>query len=81
MALKANVISLERGYQHIDNLRAIRIISEDYNILIMDDYVPLIGEVVGSVTFVGKDGNMVDLTRIHGFYRHSKNEFSLLLEN
>lgn len=81
MAIKANIMSLEHGYEHLENLRAVRIISSHYNILIMDDYVPIIGEVQGTISFVNKEGTARELRNVHGFYRHSKNEFSFLMDD
>jgi len=78
--IKGTVISLERGYEHVDGLKAVRIVSKTYNILIMADYVPIIGEVKGSVALIANDGTARLYDKVHGFYRHSKNEFTFLLE-
>lgn len=80
MAIKANIISVKDGYTHLEDLRIIRIVSRTYNIMIMDDYVPIIGEIEGSVDFQGKDGTHHEYKDIHGYYRHCRNEFSLMLE-
>ena len=78
--IKATIISLQRGYEHLEGLRAVRIVSDAYDILIMTDYVPIIGEVNGTVTLIANDGTMRKYENVHGFYRHSKNEFTFLLE-
>ena len=80
MAIRASIISLKDGYTHLENLKAIRIISTNYNILIMDDYVPIIGEVKGSIAFESKDGTVKAFQNVHGYYRHCRNEFSFMME-
>lgn len=80
MAIKANIISVRDGYTHLENILMIRIKSRTYNLLIMDDYVPLIGEIDGNVDFQGKDGVHHEYNNVHGYYRHCKNEFSFMME-
>lgn len=80
MALKATIISLKDGYTHLEDLRSITIVSKGYNIMIMEDYVPLIGEVDGSVSFTAKNGEKTEFSSVHGYYRHCRNEFSFMME-
>lgn len=77
--IHAKVISLQMGYEHFRNLKGIMIKSSKYNILIMEDYLPVIGEVIGDVTLIGDDFQK-KYEGIHGFYKHSGNEFELLLK-
>lgn len=76
--IRAKVISMRSSLLEIERVSLIRVLSKDFNLLIMDDYMPVIGEVKGSVTIV----NDVDEYRfddINGFFSCRKNEFSLLL--
>lgn len=57
----------------------VRIVSRDYNILILKDYMPTIGKVKGSVQIVGKD-IMESLDDIEGYYVFRQNQFELLIE-
>ena len=78
--ISAEVVDRENGAQSYNNIRMIRIISNDHNLLIMEDYMPVIGEVTGKVELV-MDDKIVPFSPIHGFYMHKKNQFSLLIEN
>ena len=78
--ISAEVVDRRIGAQSYNNIRMIRIISNDHNLLIMEDYMPVIGEVTGKVELV-MDDMIVPFSTIHGFYMHKKNQFSLLIEN
>lgn len=77
--IKANIFSIENGDIHFDNVKSIRILSKKYNILIMEDYLPVIGEVDGSVSIALED-HSEDFNNIVAYYKHSKNEFELLIK-
>lgn len=77
--ITANTFSMSEGAKEYIGLKGIRIKSKDYNLLIMEDYLPLIGKVEGDVTFIGED-ETTTLDNIVGFYRHSHNNFELLIK-
>ena len=70
--MKVRIFDMEHGLVEYENVKTIRIISKDYNLLIMKDYLSIIGEIVGSVDIKGKN---VDLSfkQIKAFYMNSKN--------
>lgn len=74
------VFDMKQGLVEYKDVKTIRIISKDYNLLIMKDYMPVIGEIVGSVDIKGED---VDLSfkQIKAFYMNSKNIFNLMIED
>lgn len=74
------VFDMKQGLVEYKDVKTIRIISKDYNLLIMKDYMPIIGEIVGSVDIKGED---VDLSfkQIKAFYMNSKNIFNLMIED
>lgn len=78
--IKAQIVNRNVGLTEYEDIRMIRIKSVDHNLLIMEDYMPVIGEVTGLVEFVFKDKS-VPYENVHGFYMHKQNEFSLLIEN
>ena len=43
--IKVKVFDIRNGMRVYDNIKIIRIISKDYNLLIMKDYLPIIGEI------------------------------------
>lgn len=75
----AEVVDARNGLQQYENIHMIRVKSRDYNLLIMEDYMPVIGEINGYVEIIFDD-NTIKLENIHGFYMHKKNKFSLLIE-
>lgn len=78
--IRAEVVDREIGVQRFENIRLVRLKSYDHNLLIMEDYMPIIGEVAGFVELVFDD-KTVEFNPIHGFYMHKQNKFSLLIEN
>lgn len=77
--IKVRVFDMKNGLVEYENVKTIRIISKDYNLLIMKDYLSVIGEIVGSVDIKGEE---VDLSfkQIKAFYMNSKNVFNLMIE-
>ena len=78
--MKAKVVSLLNGLQEYDNLEMIRIKSDRHTLLIMQNFLPVIGELYGSVEFVFEN-NIIGMTGLKGYYLHKKNSFSLLVED
>lgn len=69
----------EKGLEEFGNVRYVRLISKGYNLLIMEDYLPVIGELDGSVCFLTDDKEH-ERKHIKGYFMHKNNEFSLMLE-
>jgi len=78
--IKAKVVSLDKGLISYSDIRMIRLKSKTHTLLIMEDYLPIIGELNGMVEFVFED-NTETLTDIKGFYMHKNNEFHLLIND
>ena len=77
--IRANVFSIENGYESFENIKSIRIVSKKFNILIMEDYLPVIGEVDGNVSLTFDDETK-EIENITGYFKHSHNEFELLIK-
>ena len=60
------------------DIQVIRIVSKDYNLLIMKDYLPIIGEIEGNVD-IKSDNEEINLKNIKAFYMNSNNEFNLMI--
>ena len=77
--IKVRVFDMEHGLTEYENVKTVKIVSKDYNLLIMKDYLSVIGEIVGSVDIKGEE---VDVTfnGIKAFYMNSKNVFNLMIE-
>ena len=77
--IKVRIFDMEHGLIEYEDIKIIRIISKDYNLLIMKDYLPIIGEIDGSVDI---KSDTVDLSYkdIKAFYMNSNNVFNLMIK-
>lgn len=75
---KVRIFELNHGLREYDEIKVVRITSKDYNLLIMVDYLPILGEFDGNIDIKGND---VDLSfkNIRGFYMNSNNVFNLMI--
>ena len=73
------VFDIRNGMRVYDNIKIIRIISKDYNLLIMKDYLPIIGEIEGSVD-IKNDVVNESFKNIKAFYMNSDNVFNLMIK-
>lgn len=73
------VISFQNGYQIYHNVKLIRLKSKKYNLLIMIDYMPLVGELDGNISIVS-DKEEIKLDNVQGFYVMKNNVFKLLIK-
>ena len=77
--IKVKVFDIRNGMRVYDNIKIIRIISKDYNLLIMKDYLPIIGEIEGSVD-IKNDVVNESFKHIKAFYMNSDNVFNLMIK-
>lgn len=76
--MKVRIFNLDGLVEYTD-VKIVRIISKDYNLLIMKDYLPIIGEIEGSVD-IKSDKEEINLKNIKAFYMNSNNEFNLMIK-
>ena len=77
--ITATVLGIDEGFQKFEQVDMIRIKSEKYTLLIMEDYMPVIGRIDGMVEIVSGEDTR-SFQPIHGFYTHRKNTFELLIK-
>lgn len=77
--IKVRIFDIENGLREYKGIKIIRIISKDYNLLIMKDYLPIIGEIEGSVDIKNDEVNL-SFKDIKAFYMNSNNEFNLMIK-
>ena len=77
--IKVRVFDMEHGLVEYENVKTVKIVRKDYNLLIMKDYLSVIGEIVGSVELKGENVD-VAFNGIKAFYMNSKNVFNLMIE-
>lgn len=59
-----------------DDVKFIKLISEKYNLIIMKDYLPIIGEVQGSIE-IGREKENINMKKVRGYFMHKHNKFNL----
>ena len=77
--ITATVLGIDEGFQKFEQVDMIRIKSEKYTLLIIDDYMPVIGRIDGMVEIVSGEDTR-SFQPVHGFYTHRKNTFELLIK-
>ena len=77
-SIRVKIFSLQSGLEILENVKVIRIKSKDYNLLIMPDYMPLLGEIQGNIDFENSE-NSKSLKNINAYYMNTNNEFSLIV--
>ena len=73
------VFTLKNGLECFGEVSIVRIKSKDYNLLIMKDYMPIIGEIDGNLEIEGVDINK-EYKNIKGYYMHYDNTFNIIIE-
>ena len=63
--MKVKILNIQNGLKTYDKVSIIKIKSKKYNLSIMEDYLPVIGEIDGDVEIIALD-NFVKLTNIIG---------------
>ena len=76
--MTARILGFHEGLKVLEHVDLIRIVSSTYNLLILKDYMPVIGEIKGNVELVSSD-TTASFENITGYYMHSHNEFELLI--
>ena len=74
-----NVFDLKSGLTTYENASYVRIVSKDYNLLIMLDYIPIIGELQGKVDIKTEKGEL-HFENIIASYMNSNNVFNLMIQ-
>ena len=74
------IFTLKNGLEVIDNVSAVRIKSKDYNLLILKDYLPIIGEIDGSFEIEASEGNNILRDNIKAYYLIENNVINILIE-
>ena len=64
--------------QRIDNVKVIRVKDKNYNLLIMKDYWPVVGEIDGKILI--ESDREYSFSCINGFYSVSHNIFHLIIK-
>ena len=77
--ITVNVFELKSGLTVYENVSYVRITSKDYNLLVMLDCMPIIGEIEGRVDIKIPDRE-VNFENIRASYMNSNNVFNLMIQ-
>lgn len=77
--IKVRILSLKRGLVEYNDVQFIRILSKKYNLIILKDYLPIIGEIIGNIE-IESAKEKIKLEKITGYYMHEHNQFNLFLK-
>ena len=72
------VLNIKSGIKILNDVKYVRVLSEKYNLLIMHNYLPIMGEINGSVEIEGNES--LKLENIKGYYINKNNEFNLIIK-
>lgn len=81
--IEAIVISYKNGFTVYHDVKMIYLKGDGLNLLILADYMPMVGEINGNVELVcgeSLEGKHVRLEGISGFFVVKNNVFKLLLK-
>lgn len=77
--IKAKIVSMEYGLQEYNEIEMIRVKGENHSLLILQNYMPILGHLDGYVDLV-LENETLRIQNVQGYYMHKQNEFSLLVE-
>lgn len=78
--MEVRICSKADGLSVYTGVAFIRVRSKRFSLLIMRDYMPVLGELEGSLAFRTEQGEE-ERDHLHGYFMHKNNVFSLLLED
>ncbi|MDD4187738.1 MAG: hypothetical protein PHX04_03140 [Bacilli bacterium] len=77
--IKIKIFSISKGLEEKTGIKIIRIKSKYYNLLIMVDYLPIVGEIEGNIDFELATDSF-SYKNIKGYFIHSNNIFNLIIK-
>ncbi len=78
-SMSAKLLNINTGLVEYNNVKFIRIKSKRYNLMIMQDYLPIIGEIEGDIK-LELVNDTVELNNIKGYFMNKKNQFNLFIK-
>lgn len=78
-SMQASILSFTDGLAEYDNVDLIRVKSRKYNLLILKDYMPVLGELDDAKVEIVTDGRSEVYENVNGYFIHTDNRFELLI--
>lgn len=73
------IFTLKKGLRKIDGVSAIRIKSKYYNLLILKDYVAIMGRIDGDFS-IEINNSIIEYKNVDAYYVNSNNEFNVIID-
>ena len=73
------IFTLKKGLRKLEDVSAIRIKSKDYNLLILKDYIAIMGRITGEFSIEVND-DIIEYKNVDAYYVNSNNEFNVIID-
>ena len=73
------IFTLKKGLRKLEDVSAIRIKSKDYNLLILKDYIAIMGRITGEFSIEVND-DIIEYKDVDAYYVNSNNEFNFIID-
>lgn len=73
------IFTLKKGLRKLEDVSAIRIKSKDYNLLILKDYIAIMGRISGDFSIEVND-DIIEYKDVDAYYVNSNNEFNVIID-
>ena len=70
------LLNIEGDVTEYSDVNFIKIVSDKYNLIIMKDYLPIIGEISGTIE-IGRKNENITMENVRGYFMHKHNKFKL----
>lgn len=74
--ISVQLLNINGGVTEYENVKFIKIVSKKYNLIIMRDYLPIIGEIQGEIE-IGTENETINIKKVRGYFMHKHNKFNL----
>lgn len=78
-SIQASILSFADGLAEYENVDLIRVKSRRYNLLILKDYMPVLGELDDARVEIVTEGQKEVYNNVNGYFIHADNRFELLI--
>lgn len=74
--ITVQLLNIAGDVKKFEDVKFIKIKSQKYNLIIMKDYLPIIGEIQGEIQ-IGREKENIEMKRVRGYFMHKHNKFNL----
>lgn len=74
--ITVQLLNIAGDVKEYKDVKFIKIKSKKYNLIIMKDYLPIIGEIQGEIQ-IGREKENIEMKKVRGYFMHKHNKFNL----